>query len=238
MTTVECPKRVVKPRRRSRLSSVLLTTGVSLLAQLSSAFQLFTRPAAFPFHSPTFFWNRCSVQALVLYALSDDEAPSMPQSNKKKRSFTINPNLSAFISSDGIVSDRRKDRPVASSSLGVPSKKKPQKSNTSSKSMTKEDRQRTANGAVDSSRQTLIACPEREHVQILEAKRGTKTVTIVRGMTSPMEDRKNLLKMIKRCLGVGGTLVDGVLEIQGPHANKVLATLQQEGYAKAKRIGK
>lgn len=57
-------------------------------------------------------------------------------------------------------------------------------------------------------------------------------------MTSPMDERKKLLKEMKRTIGVGGTLVDGVLEIQGPHSDKVLATLKKKGYAKSKKIGK
>ena len=55
-------------------------------------------------------------------------------------------------------------------------------------------------------------------------------------MTSPMDDRKKLLKEMKRAIGVGGTLVDGVLEIQGPHSDKVLATLKNKGYVKAIKI--
>jgi translation initiation factor 1 (eIF-1/SUI1) len=176
----------------------------------------------------------------MLFDSSQDETAPQPRKKKKKKSFTINPNLSASISSNGILTDHRMDRPVTSSSLGVPSKmkNKVQKSATST-SMSKEDRQRTGNGAIDDgSRQTLIANPENEDIQVLEAKRGPKTVTIVRGMTSPMEDRKRLLKAMKQSLGVGGTLVDGVLEIQGAHAAKVVATLKVEGYSKAKRIGK
>lgn len=57
-------------------------------------------------------------------------------------------------------------------------------------------------------------------------------------MTSPMDNRKKLLKELKQSIGVGGTLVDGVLEIQGRHADKVLATLKKKGYTKAKKIGK
>jgi translation initiation factor 1 (eIF-1/SUI1) len=53
-----------------------------------------------------------------------------------------------------------------------------------------------------------------------------------------MDDRKKLLKEMKRSIGVGDTLVDGVLEIQGPHADKALAMLKKKGYVKAKKIGK
>ena len=56
-------------------------------------------------------------------------------------------------------------------------------------------------------------------------------------MTLPMKDRKVLLKEMKGKLGGGGALVDGVLEIQGSHADKVLAILKQKGYSQAKIVG-
>jgi hypothetical protein len=43
---------------------------------------------------------------------------------------------------------------------------------------------------------------------------------LFRGMTSPMDDRNTLLKEMKRSFGSGGTLSDGVLEIQGSYAIK------------------
>jgi translation initiation factor 1 len=104
--------------------------------------------------------------------------------------------------------------------------------------MNKKDRQRTANGAIDSSRQSRIGDPEREEIQVVEAKRGSKAVTIVRGMTSPMDDRKKLLKEMKSKFGVGGTLVDGVLEIQGSFAAQAVEILKKKGYSKAQKIGK
>jgi hypothetical protein len=46
--------------------------------------------------------------------------------------------------------------------------------------MSQKDRQRTANGAIDSSRQSPNGDPEKEEIQVVEAKRGNKAVTIVR----------------------------------------------------------
>ena len=57
-------------------------------------------------------------------------------------------------------------------------------------------------------------------------------------MTSPMDDRKKLLKEMKSKFGVGGTLVDGVLEIQGSFALQAVEILQKKGYSKAQKIGK
>lgn len=124
-------------------------------------------------------------QGTSSYASSENGDSKPPPKKKKKtmKGFTINPNLVGSISSDGILTDRRQDQPAraASTSLGVPSRrKKKQKISSTKKPLSKKERQRTANGAVDSSLQTLIADPANENVQVLEAKRGTKTVTIVR----------------------------------------------------------
>ena len=57
-------------------------------------------------------------------------------------------------------------------------------------------------------------------------------------MTLPMKDRKVLLKEMKAKLGGGGTVVDGVLELQGSHADRVLEMLKKKGYSSAKIVGK
>jgi hypothetical protein len=108
----------------------------------------------------------------------------------KKMKFAIKENLAGSISSDGVFQGREaKPRPV-SSKLGVPSKQKKNgsaqsnnknsKSTTSGASLSKKERQRTGNGNVDSTLSTRIAAPEKEDIQVLEAKRGGKSVTIVR----------------------------------------------------------
>jgi translation initiation factor 1 (eIF-1/SUI1) len=56
------------------------------------------------------------------------------------------------------------------------------------------------------------------------------------GMTLPMSDRKELLREMKAKLGGGGTLVDGVLELQGSHAEKVLEMMKTKGFTMAKVI--
>jgi len=100
------------------------------------------------------------------------------------------------------------------------------------------NKQRTAGGKLDSTRETILPqLPELQAVQISVAKRGNKTVTMVQGMTLPMKDRKVLLKEIKGKLGGGGTLVDGVLECQGSHAQEILAILKLKGYTQAKVVG-
>jgi translation initiation factor 1 len=66
--------------------------------------------------------------------------------------------------------------------------------------------------------------------------RGGKTVTVVRGLPLAAEELALLGKRLRAACGAGGTSKDGVLEVQGDHAERVLAWLQAQGF-KAKRAG-
>lgn len=66
--------------------------------------------------------------------------------------------------------------------------------------------------------------------------RGGKTVTVVTGI--PLDDAalKLLAGELKRRCGTGGTLKDGVVEIQGDHAELLTTELARRGYT-VKRAG-
>lgn len=66
--------------------------------------------------------------------------------------------------------------------------------------------------------------------------RGGKTVTVVRGVPLAGEELSALGKRLRTACGAGGTCKDGVLEIQGDHAERVVGWLVQQGY-NAKRAG-
>lgn len=66
--------------------------------------------------------------------------------------------------------------------------------------------------------------------------RGGKTVTVVRGLPLDADALASLGKRLRTACGAGGTCKDGVLEVQGDHAERVLTLLQGEGF-KAKRAG-
>jgi len=79
------------------------------------------------------------------------------------------------------------------------------------------------------------------HQQKLEAHfsnkgRGGKTVTVVKGFIGTEEDLKKLGKLLKTKCGVGGSVKDGEIIIQGKIREKVMTILQKEGYY-VKRIG-
>ena len=144
-----------------------------------------------------------------------------------KRKFKINTNISGDVSSDGLLTEKKAlqeknnaARSKVESNLGVSPKKKMSSNSgggggggggTKKLSKKAEKLAKQRNGDVDSSLQAGLAVPEDQDVQIQIAKRGSKQVTIVRGLTSPMEDRKKLLKEIKKKLGGGGSMIEGVV---------------------------
>ena len=66
--------------------------------------------------------------------------------------------------------------------------------------------------------------------------RGGKTVTVVRGLPLAADALALLGKRLRAACGAGGTAKEGVLEVQGDHAERVVAWLLAEGL-KARRAG-
>lgn len=66
--------------------------------------------------------------------------------------------------------------------------------------------------------------------------RGGKTVTVVKGVPVDALALAALGKQLKALCGSGGTVKDGVIEIQGDHVERVMAALQAQGH-RVKRAG-
>lgn len=66
--------------------------------------------------------------------------------------------------------------------------------------------------------------------------RGGKAVTLVKGISLADNELQALGKHLKAMCGSGGTLKDGVIEVQGDHVDRIVALLCAQGY-KAKRAG-
>jgi len=66
--------------------------------------------------------------------------------------------------------------------------------------------------------------------------RGGKTVTLVKGLALDPIALALLGKQLRTACGSGGTVKDGVIEVQGDHCDLVIATLVGLGHA-PKRAG-
>lgn len=66
--------------------------------------------------------------------------------------------------------------------------------------------------------------------------RGGKVVTVVKGVPLDAEALAALGKALKTACGTGGTVKDGVIEIQGDHVERIMGALQAKGF-KVKKAG-
>ena len=60
--------------------------------------------------------------------------------------------------------------------------------------------------------------------------RGGKAVSLVKNLTLTPPDMKTLAKKLKAVCGSGGTVKDGVIEIQGDQRKKIAEALEKLGY--------
>jgi translation initiation factor 1 len=66
--------------------------------------------------------------------------------------------------------------------------------------------------------------------------RGGKVVSVISGLPLAPDALEALAKALKRRCGSGGTVRDGVIEIQGEHRDRLVEELVQRGF-QAKRAG-
>lgn len=87
--------------------------------------------------------------------------------------------------------------------------------------------------APDQPARPMPSLPARQQVVYLHRGsqgRAGKGVTVLRGLVLNEADLAALAKTIKQALGVGGTVKDGLIEIQGQDREKIAAVLARLGY--------
>ena len=71
---------------------------------------------------------------------------------------------------------------------------------------------------------------QKVRVQRTKAGKGGKLVTAITGLEIPEAEARALLKTLKASSGTGGTLKDGVIELQGDQVAPAMAALEKEGF--------
>ena len=83
---------------------------------------------------------------------------------------------------------------------------------------------------------TRIVAPGGVRVWRETKGRGGKSVTLVKGLALDALALDQLGKQLRTACGSGGTVKDGVIEVQGDHCERVIEILNRDGHS-AKRAG-
>ena len=78
--------------------------------------------------------------------------------------------------------------------------------------------------------ETLPPSQQRLHVRMERSGRGGKTVTVVDNFVGTDDDLQDLGRTLKTKCGVGGSVKDGQIIIQGDFRERVTALLRDMGY--------
>ena len=89
----------------------------------------------------------------------------------------------------------------------------------------------------DVEQETLPISDQKLYVSIDRKNRGGKEVTLVEGFVGSDSDLKELGKLLKSKCGVGGTVKNEIINIQGKHRDKVMDLLSNMGYLVKRKGG-
>jgi translation initiation factor 1 len=95
-----------------------------------------------------------------------------------------------------------------------------------------------SNFEIEKEEETTTLSPKNQYLEAHFSNKGRagKTVTVITGFVGTENDLKALGKLLKTKCGVGGSVKDNEIIIQGNYRNKIIEILTKEGY-NVKHVG-
>ncbi|MBO7220579.1 MAG: translation initiation factor [Alistipes sp.] len=80
--------------------------------------------------------------------------------------------------------------------------------------------------------------PEKQNLRVWRDTKGRagKVATVVKGFVGSTDDLQSLGRALKQGCGVGGSVKEGEIIIQGDHRDRVATLLIQKGYSRTKKV--